>query len=172
MIKVVTKEKLDPADFTVAQNGIVSAVRNQDTGWRKITSSTLASGYIAVRRVGNWVMLTLGGGQFDGVKFKASNDPSRTVSGGYTNITADKATLLNFNALPVGFRCAKTQTAPLWDDTTGAVWGLFKVHSTSDQSTVTAVAKGKFTTPSPLLFAGQVLYWTDDAWPSVLPPSV
>lgn len=147
---------------------------NQDTGWRKITSPALKTGFIALRRINNTCYVTIRGGQWDTFKIKSSNDPTRfdptegTGNGNQANVYGKRAKFVKNDGLPVGFRTKAPQCIATFD-AEGPYFGMLMVHSTFDGNTITISADKLINTETNALRCGQLSYLTDDPFPTTLP---
>ena len=147
---------------------------NQDTGWRKITSPALKTGFIALRRINNTCYVTIRGGQWDTFKIKSSNDPTRfdpaegSGSGNQANVYGKRAKFIKNEGLPVGFRTKAPQCIATFD-AEGPYFGMLMVHSTFDGNTITISADKPINTETNALRCGQLSYLTDDPFPTTLP---
>ena len=147
---------------------------NQDTGWRRINSPALKTGFIALRRINNTCYVTIRGGEWDTFKIKANNDPTRfdpadgNGGTGQANVYGKRAKFLKNNGLPLGFRTKSPQCIATFD-ADGPYFGMFMVHSTEDANTITISCPNNIDRETNYLRCGQLTYLTDDPFPTVLP---
>lgn len=147
---------------------------NQDTGWRKITSLALKTGYLVIRRINNTCYVTIRGGDWDLFRIKSNTDPTRfnpADGNGHRNqvgVNDRRAKFINNGALPVGFRTNSPQCIGVFTDK-GSYFGMLMVHSDIDGNTISISADKPINTETDDLRCGQVSYLTDDPFPTTLP---
>ena len=147
---------------------------NQDTGWRRINSPALKTGFIVLRRINNTCYVTIRGGEWDTFKIKSNTDPTRfdpaegNGSGNQANIYGKRAKLVKNDGLPIGFRTQSPQCIAAFD-AEGQYFGMFMVHSTEDANTITISCPNNIDRETNYLRCGQLSYLTEDPFPTVFP---
>lgn len=147
---------------------------NQDTGWRRINSPALKTGFIVLRRINNTCYVTIRGGEWDTFKIKSNTDPTRfdtaegNGSGNQANVYGKRAKLVKNDGLPIGFRTKSPQCIAAFD-AEGPYFGMFMVHSTEDANTITISCPNNIDRETNYLRCGQLSYLTEDSFPTVFP---
>lgn len=142
-----------------------AAVR--DTGWRRVESPNLASGYVFFRRVDNLVSVTVRGGNWDTatVKPAASRAPNGSPFG-----DLDYRARLAINILP-GFRALTPVVAPVMTDDGESV-GMLIMSNPSDGNRLSfrGFRNGQKQDVANTYLRFPVLTWvTSEDWPTGLP---
>lgn len=142
-----------------------AAVR--DTGWRRVESPNLASGYVFFRRVDNLVSVTVRGGNWDTavVKPSASRAPNGSPFG-----DLNYRARLAINILP-GFRALTPVVASVMTDDGESV-GMLIVSNPSDGNRLSfrGFRNGQKQDVAGTYLRFPILSWiTSEDWPTELP---
>lgn len=142
-----------------------AAVR--DTGWRRVESPNLASGYVFFRRVDNLVSVTVRGGKWDTATIKpsASRDPNGTPFG-----DLDYRARLAIN-IPPGFRALTPVIASVMTDD-GEPVGMLIMSNPSDGNRLSfrGFRNGQKQDVANTYLRFPILTWiTSENWPTELP---
>lgn len=150
---------------SAAGGGGSAAVR--DTGWRRVESPNLASGFVFFRRVDNLVSVTVRGGSWDTATIKPS--ASRAPNGSQFGDLAYRARLA-INILP-GFRALTPAVAPVMTDD-GEPVGMLIMSNPSDGNRLSfrGFRNGEKQDVANTYLRFPILTWiTSEDWPTELP---
>lgn len=139
-----------------------------DTGWRNLSiASKLGGSFLRIRRVNNIVTYQFGGLQWGWFGIVRRNGL------GYTVQPSDRERncyILPANGVPYGYRTVTSLIGNIYNDN-GKIYGTWYLGSTGDSNHL----RFQFTDPVPTdrdigdIRVSQILYVTDDPWPSKLP---
>ena len=139
-----------------------------DTGWRTLNSvSKLGNSFVKVRRVNNQITYQFGGLEWGWFGIVRRN------GGGYFGQATDyerNCFILRDNNIPEGFRTPNSLIGGIYSDR-GVPYGTWYIGNPSDQNHL----RFQFLNPIPTdrdigdIRVSSISYYTDDAWPTVLP---
>lgn len=139
----------------------------RDTGWRRVESPNLASGYVFFRRVDNLVSVAVRGGSWDTATIKPS--ASRAPNGSPFGDLGYRARLA-INILP-GFRALTPVVAPVMTDDGESV-GMLIMSNPSDGNRLSfrGFRNGQKQDVANVYLRFPILTWiTSEDWPTELP---
>lgn len=139
----------------------------RDTGWRRVESPNLASGYVFFRRVGNLVSIAVRGGNWDTAVIKPA--ASRAGAGSPFGDFNYRARLA-INILP-GFRALTPVVAPVMTDD-GEPVGMLIMSNPSDGNRLSfrGFRNGEKQDVANTYLRFPILTWiTSEEWPTELP---
>lgn len=136
-----------------------------DTGWLtlKRTASLTASSYIKVRRLGDTVFYSFGGGDWGWFGIVRRGGPKYDAHGSFGN---KSCRIITAGGIPEGFRAADSLVGTTYKDW-GAVYGTVYLGGMSDSNYITLSFLNDIPTDrdTPDIRMSPLNYPTDEAWP-------
>ena len=136
-----------------------------DTGWRKIESSNLASGYVLVRRTSENAFITADGGKYNTVKI-ASNATVESDQMGESGQNRQRITLVK---IPTGWGSKTTVAGQVVTHDGYDILGNAVVTAVNDQNGLQIRNYTGNKTQNQLLRFPMITYPTTVEWPTSLP---
>lgn len=141
-------------------NGTWSVIRG-DTGWRRINSSLLLSGYVAIRRVNNRCYVTMTGGRWGTVTLPVTSIADRVP----------RIKVLTAGGIPPGFQSGLSLMAPMAYDSM-VQDGFMYIGGTNDSNVLFVNGYRDISKSNgEVMRAPLMIFVTSQAWPEVLPGS-
>ena len=155
------------AEATALVQRLASRAAPRDTGWRRVNSPSIASGFLAFRRVGDWCIVAARGGNWDTITVHDRPDIPDTPNANYRDV-GDKIRLIL--DIPLGWRSDNPVLAPVVTDT-GESRGIILLHSRGDGNRITWRRGTLDLSPQnrTYLRCGLLIYPASDPFPTVLP---
>ena len=155
------------AEATALVQRLASGAAPRDTGWRRVNSPSIASGFLAFRRVGDWCIVAARGGAWDTITVHDRPDIPDTPDANYRDV-GDKIRLIL--TIPPGWQSNNPVLAPVVTDT-GESRGIILLHSRGDGNRITWRRGTLDLSPQnrTYLRCGLLIYPASDPFPTVLP---